>query len=458
MSELAYSLHLGSDRNKRYNARTKAKSNASGSTSLSNNAIQNARGLSRVDKHNYRKYDNDQDLIKVIRGTNSLYDDVKKLYKKEFEEARIKYNAKQTRDDRKIDDYFKKISDNSKNDLACEIIIELGDKEYWDDKDDDFKEKMTNVYDEQVQSLEELAPNFKVASAIIHFDETSPHMHIVGVPIKEKNKNGMERQVGKSDVFTKESLIRLQDKMREYAINSFNKEYNLNMSLKGKQKGRNKDYKVSEMTNYIEMKKELEKNRKKLKEINDKSLKLDDLSFKIKQTIDKLKKAPIVKNTYTISLEDKEKIISYIDKVNEINKDYKKINKLSVTLENVDEELKENKETIQKLTLSNEELSLENDKLNQKVKRQEKQIDELKTENNMLKDLVDRLKMKFERLIKMIKDKFFTKHKEKYNEFTDDLFRKDIISRDTFMELKNNYINAKDYKKEKKKDDFDISL
>ena len=40
--------------------------------------------------------------------------------------AILEYNSKQTRDDRKIDDYFKKISNNSKNDLACEIIIELG--------------------------------------------------------------------------------------------------------------------------------------------------------------------------------------------------------------------------------------------------------------------------------------------------------------------------------------------
>lgn len=66
--------------------------------------------------------------------------------------------------------------------------------------------------------------------------------------------------------------------------------------------------------------------------------------------------------------------------------------------------------------------------------------------------------MRFERLIQMIKDKFFTKHKEKYNEFTDDLFRKDIISYDTYGELKTEYKNAKDYKKEKQKDDFDISL
>ena len=458
MTELAYSFHIGSDKNRKNISKTNAKNNVSGTTSLSNNAIQNARQLSRVDKHNYRKYDNNQDLIEVVKGTNSLYNDVVNLYKNEFEEARILYNNKQTRDDRKIDDYFKKISENSKNDLACEIIIELGDKEYWDDKDDEFKEKMTNVYDEQVQNLEELVPNFKIASAIIHFDETSPHMHIVGVPIKEKNKNGMERQVGKSDVFTKQRLITLQDKMREYAIKSFNKEYGLNMSLKEKQKGRNKDYKVSEMTNYIEMKKEIEKNKTKLKELNDKSLKLDDSSTKIKETINKLKKAPIIKNTYTISLEDKEKIIDYIENVNETNNDYKKINKLSATLENAEEELNENKEIIEDLTLSNKKLSRENDKLNEKVKKQEKQIDRLERENNRLQDIIYNLKMRFERLIKMIKDKFFTKHKEKYNEFTDDLFSKDIISLETYSDLKTEYKNAKYYNKDKEKDDFDISL
>ena len=189
MSTLSYSLHLGSDKNRKPSSRNMAKSNASGSTSLSNNAIQNARGLSRVDKHNYRKYDNNTELIEIIRGTSSLYDDVKKLYEKEFKEAVDEYNSRQTRDDRKITDYFKKISDNSKNDLACEIIIELGDKKYWDTKDDNFKHKMTNVFKEQVSDLEEQLPNFKIASAIIHYNETSPHLHIVGVPIKYKNKN-----------------------------------------------------------------------------------------------------------------------------------------------------------------------------------------------------------------------------------------------------------------------------
>ena len=160
MSELAYSLHLGSDKNKKNNVRKSAKSNKSGSTSMSNNAIQNARDLSRVDKHNYRKYDNNQDNIEIIRGTSSLYDDVRNLYKEEFEEARLEYNSKQTRENRKINDYFTNISNNEKNDLACEIIIELGDKKYWDTKDEKFKHKMSNVYKEQVKDLETLIPNF----------------------------------------------------------------------------------------------------------------------------------------------------------------------------------------------------------------------------------------------------------------------------------------------------------
>ena len=256
--ELAYSFHLGSDKNKKNSSKASAKSNVSGTTSKSNNAIQNAGGLTKVDNHNYRKYDNKQEDILIIRGTSSLVDDVKKLYIEEFEEAKEEYNSKQTRENRKIKDYFTHVSNNSKNDLACEIIIELGNKKYWDTKDLKFKKKMTNVFKEQVVDLETMLPNFKIASTIIHYDETSPHLHIVGVQIKIGGKNGMSKQVGKSDVFTKESLRKLQDKMRILCIESFNKEYNLTNSLKKKQKGRNRDYHITEMDNYMEMKEQLE--------------------------------------------------------------------------------------------------------------------------------------------------------------------------------------------------------
>ena len=60
-------------------------------------------------------------------------------------------------------------------------------------------------------------------------------MHIVGVAIKYKNKNGMEKQVGKLDAFTKQSLIILHNKMRTLYIEEFNQEYNLDSTLKKKQ-------------------------------------------------------------------------------------------------------------------------------------------------------------------------------------------------------------------------------
>ena len=177
--ELAYSLHLGSDKNKKNSSKASAKSNISGTTSKSNNAIQNAAGLSKCDNHNCRKYDDKEHEIEIIRGTNSIYNDVKKLYLDEFEEARLEYNNRQIREDRKIKDYFTHVSNSSKNDLACEIIIELGNKNYWDTKDLKFKKRMTNVFKQQVIDFETIMPNFKIASAIIHYDETSPHLHIV---------------------------------------------------------------------------------------------------------------------------------------------------------------------------------------------------------------------------------------------------------------------------------------
>ena len=463
MNELSYSLHLGSYKNRKPSSKNMAKNNASGSTSLSNNAIQNAKQLSRVDKHNYRKYDNNSELIEIIKGTTSLYNDVKNLYLEEFEEARLEYNKEQEnkgRNDRKITDYFKKISDNSKNDLACEIIIELGDKKYWDTKDDKFKHKMTNVFKEQLNDLQELVPDFKIASAIIHYDETSPHLHIVGVPIKYKSKNGMSKQVGKGDVFTRDSLRIIQDKMRVLCIASFNKEYDLNNILKKKEKGRNKDINVKDMTNYQAMKEELNKNKKALEIASKKSNELDKTTNDIKNTINNLKKAPIVKNTYTISESDRNKIIEYIDKVDNTNKDFKKTEMLSVTLNNVDTELQENREKIKVLTENNKALSLKVDTLSKNIDNKNKEIKELKQENKYLKEMVDYFKNLFGKLIKFIKNKMFGKDKERENywKVSKDMYEHGIFSDNTIESIKDDYLWNKenDKIKDKDRDDFEL--
>ena len=448
MTELAYSLHLSSDKNRKNISKQNSKNNISRTTSLPNNAIQNARQLSKVDKHNYRKYDNEQNLIEIVRGTSSPFEDVRNLYLKEFEEARLEYNSKQTRPSRMINDYFENVSNNEKKDLACEIIIELGDKEYWDTKDEKFKKKMSEVYKKQVDDLELLVPNFKVASAIIHYDETSPHMHIVGVPIKEKNKNGMSKQVGKSDVFTKESLIKLQDNMRTLCIEEFNEEYNLNTSLKKKQKGRNRDIHVSDMDNYIEMKKQLEKNTKSLEKANKKSLELKQNSKDIKDKIDKLKVSKLNKDNYILSKEDKKSFIDFINKVDNTNKEYDKIQTLSNTLTNVDDQIKDKNDKIKTLTENNEALSLRVKTLEKNNKEKDNEIISLKNNIFDLSETIEFWKNKFEKLIDFLNSKihnWFDKD-DKYIDVVNDMYQDNVLDDKDIEELDLN----------KEKDDFEI--
>mgnify|MGYP004523164707 CR=1 FL=1 len=316
-----------------------------------------------------------------------------------------------------IDNYFDNVSNNEKKDLACEIIIELGDKGYWDTKDETFKKKMSEVYKKQVDDLELLVPNFKVASAIIHYDETSPHMHIVGVPIKEKNKNGMSKQVGKSDVFTKESLIKLQDNMRTLCIEEFNEEYNLNTSLKKKQKGRNRDIHVSDMDNYIEMKKQLKKNNESLERANKKSLELKQNSKDIKDKIDKLKISKLNKDNYILSKEDKESFIDFINIV--------------------DDQIKDKNNKIKTLTENNEALNLRINKLNNLIKEKDEEISFLKSKISDLKDTLEYWQKKFNKIISFIHGKihnWFDKD-DKYIDVVNEMYQDDVLDDNDINDL-----------------------
>ena len=452
ISELPYSLHLGSNKNRKNSVRSSAKNNLSGTTSMTNNGIQNAKTLSKCDKHNYRKYDNEQEQIVIVKGTSSLYKDVEDFYKTEFEEARLEYNNKQKRDDRKIDDYFKKVSDNSKSDLACEIIIELGDKKFWDTKDLEYKHKMTNVYSKQVDDLELLMPNFKVCSAIIHYDETSPHMHIVGVPIKYNCKTGMIKQVGKTDVFTRTSLMQLQDKMRTLCIEEYNKEYNLDATLKQKMKGRNRDINVADMTNYQETKELIEKHQKEIDLISNNSLELKSNSINIKEEINKLKKVPLRDDLFVISKEQKNKLEDYIDKVDKTTDEYRDVKELSANLNIITKQARQDSRRIKNLKESNDALQLRVDSLSEKVETQEKQIDEYRKDNFNLKYELQELKHLFEKLVNFLKRMFHRKDKEDvYSEVISDMYNHQIMSEKTF-----DRITGWDDIKDKEKDDYEI--
>ena len=148
-------------------------------------AITSKSKLAAVAKHNLRKYkssDYSKDNICIIYGTSNLIDDVKTVYHKEFDEALEEYNKKQIRPDRKIEDYFEHVAGKGQ-DMAVEIIIQIGDREFWK-QFDDMKSYMKLSYQIILDELRKRLPQFVVANAVVHLDEDSPHMHIVGVPVQ----------------------------------------------------------------------------------------------------------------------------------------------------------------------------------------------------------------------------------------------------------------------------------
>ena len=371
----------------------------------------------------------------------------------EIEEPRINYNNKQTRDDRKINDYFSKIANDNKHDLAVEIIIELGDMHYWKDKSKEEKYKMIDVFKNQIVDLEKIVPSFKVANATIHFDESSPHLHIVGVPVKDNCKTGMNKQVGKSDVFTVDSLKVIQDKMRECCINDFNKIYGLNAELKEKEQGRKQDYRVCQMKNYGKLKNDYKKQHKKITEINNNVDKINIKSNEVKEILDNLKQQPLSKNNLIISNDKKNKLLEYIKEIDKNNKNFKSINNYNLSLENIKKDLEDNHKTIKNLTNDNEDLKVKLEEKESTISLLQNIINNMKNKILDLSSQVNYWKDKFVDIVGFFKDRingFFGKEtKEKYNSVANELYLNDRIDKKHYNEMLN-----KDIKN--KSDDFEL--
>ena len=427
--ELAYSFHLGSDKNKSKLSKKVAKENVSGTTSLANNAIQNANDLSRVNKHNLRDYDNQRELIRVIYGTDNILTDVQDLYLQEFEEAKLEYNSKQTRNDRKITNYFEKICE-SRNDVACEIIIELGDMDFWNDKDDKYRFKMIDVYNEQVKDLINIVPTFKIANATIHFDETSPHMHVVGVPVIENCKRGMKKQVGKSQVFTKTSLTEIQDKMRMSCIKSFNKFYDMDFKLKDKQKGRNQDINVKDMSDYRQIKKQLENKEKKLAEANKQTKKLDNTTKYINSILDNLKPSKLNKNNMLISIENVQIIKNYTEDVKNTTKVVRNVNDLNMAIKDFEHSSFEIKQVNNSLKYQLEQKNDEIDNLKGELAAKDKVIDKLRKEKEKIKQELHKFKDFWYSIMGHFHKRICYNKDENYKIVSDDLYKNGIFTDD----------------------------
>lgn len=265
------------------------------STQKSGHTCSNVGGLKKAQVHNTRKFRKAtnpnldlsmSDLNLCLIGTDNLINDVKEIYQLEFSNALENYNLNK-KPSRQIEDYFEHINKSERYSLAEEIIIQFGSKD--DIANIDFskrenREQIAKVYQDYIDELNKICPDFKVANARLHFDETTPHMHVVGVPVGRNYKTGMEKQVAKTRVFTKESLRNIQAHMGKHMINSLNKHMDNNQfELYEPKQGRNRNFTTEEYNEYQNKIKALEEmNKSLLKEKKNLNLDKTKLEEKIK--------------------------------------------------------------------------------------------------------------------------------------------------------------------------------
>ena len=121
-------------------------------------------------------------------------EDIRAVYHELFDDALARYNEKQTRKDRVIDDYYEKIRTGKQEKLFEELIIQIGNK-------DDMNASPENgqlarqMLDKYMQSFQQRNPTLRVFSAHLHMDEATPHLHIDFIPFTTGSKRGLETRV-----------------------------------------------------------------------------------------------------------------------------------------------------------------------------------------------------------------------------------------------------------------------
>ena len=120
--------------------------------------------------------------------------DIREVYHELFDEALERYNSKQTRKDRKIEDYYEKIRSGKQEKPFHEIILQIGDK---DNMGATTKEGQmaAKILDDYMKDFQRRNPTLRVFSAHLHMDEATPHLHIDFVPYTTGSKRGLDTRV-----------------------------------------------------------------------------------------------------------------------------------------------------------------------------------------------------------------------------------------------------------------------
>ena len=145
--------------------------------------------------HNSRKFRAENvDGERTHLNVDYCNENIKKVYHELFDEALKRYNEKQTREDRKIENYYEKIRSGKQEKPFHELILQIGDKENMS-AESEKGELARRILDEYYRGFQERNPQLRVFSAHLHMDEATPHLHIDFVPFTTGSKRGLDTRV-----------------------------------------------------------------------------------------------------------------------------------------------------------------------------------------------------------------------------------------------------------------------
>lgn len=401
--------------------------------------------------HNSRKFHaKNTDPERSCLNVEYCNENVKDVYHELFDEALAWYNEKQTRSDRRIDDYYEKICSGKQEKPFHEIILQIGDKDNMGAKTEN-GQLAAKVLDKYMRDFQRRNPTLRVFSAYLHMDEATPHLHIDFVPYTTGSKRGLDTRVS-----LKQALSALGFKggtRRETELNqwvAYEKEQlaavMLEHGIEWEKKGTHEkhlsvlDFEKKERAKEVaELEQSISDGKERLSDIQIQHRKAVQETEQIRQKGEAIRQevselsetSDLLKKQATTLAEDKKKLLSDNVKLEKqqkkLQQDIEKMVQSKAVMERnihaYDEDEKwqlpepaalmsakaykdkkafplveKLKETIKALTIKCVQLAEQGKKLKEKVTRQEQQISRLTDKVMEQSDIIDRLQEKMEDL------------------------------------------------------------
>ena len=401
--------------------------------------------------HNSRKFHaKNTDPERSCLNVEYCNENVKDVYHELFDEALARYNAKQARSDRRIDDYYEKICSGKQEKPFHEIILQIGDKDNMGAKTENGR-LAAKVLDKYMRDFQRRNPTLRVFSAYLHMDEATPHLHIDFVPYTTGSRRGIDTRVS-----LKQALSALGFKggtRRETELNqwvAYEKEQlaavMLEHGIEWEKKGTHEkhlsvlDFEKKERAKEVaELEQSISDGKERLSDIQIQHKKAVQETEQIRQKGEAIRQevselsetSDLLKEQATTLAEDKKKLLSDNVKLEKqqkkLQQDIEKMVQSKAVMERnihaYDEDEKwqlpepaalmsakaykdkkafplveKLKETIKALTIKCVQLAEQGKKLKEKVTRQEQQINRLTDKVMEQSDIIDRLQEKMEDL------------------------------------------------------------